>query len=655
MNDNRMLSTDKIENNKNIFTQKRYFNNNEFKRQSFAKNKHNVKNSQSLGERKNILNQNKKNQNNESKKNDINTQNKSTQNKNYPNKKTNLIQPKTSSNLTPKTSSNKVKISFLGGVGEIGKNMTVFETDNDIIILDCGMSFADETLPGVDNVIPDISYLTARSSKIRGIIITHGHEDHIGALPYVLKEIKVPVYGSAMALGLIDDKMKEHSKIKYKAIMVKPRNILKMGDFVVEFINSNHSIAGAFAVAISTPAGLIFHSGDFKIDNHPINSKPIDLQRIAELGKKGITLLMCESTNICKSGYSVSESSVGPALEESVFKAYKNHRLIVATFASNVHRIQQVMDLAEKYKRKVVFTGRSMLNITEIGMKIGEIKYNRDNVIPVEDTKKYSDSEILVLTTGSQGEVNSALTRMANDEFAKLKLRKNDCVVFSSSPIPGNESHIINVINKLVKKEVEIVTIEKAQIHASGHAHQEEIKKIYQLTKPKFYIPVHGENLHLKTARDLALANGFNERQIFIAEIGTQFELSPTTIKKLPNIKAGIRLVDGGGLGDLSSSVIKDRLQLADDGFVVVILSISNKTLDFTQEPLIITRGLFYNNEIEPMTNQLKTAISVYVKKIDYKNTEQNEIKNNLRKFIANFIYKKIKRKPITLATIMFK
>ena len=543
----------------------------------------------------------------------------------------------------------KVKITFLGGVGEIGKNMTVFETEKDIVIIDCGMTFPDSELPGIDVVVPDISYLVANKQKIRGIIITHGHEDHIGAIPYVLNEIKVPVYGSKLSLALIENKLREFRGVKLNGIEVKPRSIVKIGtDFSAEFIKVSHSIAGALAICLNTPAGNIIHTGDFKIDYTPVNGEVIDLTRFGELGKKGVNLLMCESTNVCRAGYSMSESNVGKVLEEVAFKKYPEKRLIIATFASNIHRLQQIMDLAEKYKRKIAFTGRSMINVSEVAMKVGELSYNRDNVIDIDKVGKYADSEVCLISTGSQGEPMSALTRMASDEFKKFKLTTNDCVVISASPIPGNEKNVYNVINRLIKKGVEVIFDELADVHTSGHACQEEIKTIHSLVKPKFLIPIHGEYRHLKVHKDVAVNMGMPARHVVLADLGSQVEMTPSVIKEIGKVKAGSRLVDGSGMGDINSPVLRDRKQLSEDGFVVAVLNISGITNDLAMDPIVATRGLVYDSE-DKLLAELKSNLAVYVKNYDIKETDQMFLKNEIKKFLANFISKRTGRRPIIL------
>lgn len=570
-----------------------------------------------------------------------------------PNRNLNLKDELKISDTTIKGDAKKVKITFLGGIGEIGKNMTVFEYDNEIIIVDCGLTFPDNDLPGIDVVIPDISYLIANQQKIKAIILTHGHEDHIGALPFVLNEIKAPIYGSELTLALVELKMREFPKIKYKAVTVKPKNLLKVGNFVIEFIRVSHSIAGSLAVCISTPAGNIIHTGDFKIDYTPTDGEMIDLARFGELGKKGVSLLMCESTNVGRKGHSMSEAKVGKALEEIAFKQNPTKRLIIATFASNIHRLQQILNLAEKYKRKVAFTGRSMINVSEVAMKVGVLKFDKKNVIDIERIKKYADNEVVIISTGSQGEPMSALTRMASDDFKYLKIGDNDTIVLSASPIPGNEKNVYNVINRLYKRGADVIYDELAEVHASGHACQEEIKTIHALTNPKFFIPVHGEYRHMKLHKELAVEMGMEERKIIIPDIGMQVELTPNNIKKVGFTKAGMRLVDGMTLGDTESSVLSDRKQLSEDGFCVAILSVSGTTSELVGEPFIITRGVVYDYEADTIVKDLKTNLSAFLKTYDIKEMELSLLKNEIRKYISNFIFKRTKRRPITLAMVI--
>ncbi len=546
---------------------------------------------------------------------------------------------------------NKVKITFLGGVGEIGKNMTAIEYENEIIVIDAGLTFPGEELPGVDIVIPDISYLIANKDKVKAIILTHGHEDHIGALPFVLGQVNVPIYGSRLTLALVESKMKEFEKIKYKAISVKPKNVLKLGSFTIEFIKVSHSIAGALALCITTPAGNIVHTGDFKIDFEPIDGVMTDLARFGELGKRGVKLLLCESTNVCRKGYSMSERSVGRTLDE-IFEKNPSKRLFVATFASNIHRMQQILDLAEKHKRKVAFTGRSMINVSEVAMKIGELKYNKENIIDIDKVDKYEDKELLIVTTGSQGEPMSALTRMAAGEFKKIKLRENDLIIFSASPIPGNEKYVYNVINALYKLGADVIYDELAEVHVSGHACQEELKTIHALTKPAFFIPVHGEYRHLRMHSLLAQQLGMDKRNILLPSLGMQVELGQNSIRQCGFVTAGQRLVDGIGIGDMDSNVLNERKQLSEEGICVVVVNINNVSGCVSSEPFIITRGVVYQDEMEAFVQDAKAAIIASLKEQDLRGAEPAVIKNTIKRNISNFIFRRTKRRPMILTIV---
>ncbi len=579
---------------------------------------------------------------------------KNTKKLNVSNESLNSQEPQIARVITnEKKGKEKLKITFLGGVGEIGKNMTAFEYKDEIIILDAGLTFPDDDLPGVDIVVPDISYLVANKSKVKAIVLTHGHEDHIGGLPFLLPEINVPIYGSRLTLGLVENKLKEYPKIKAKLISVKPRNVLKIGSFSIEFIHVNHSIAGALAVCITTPAGNVVHTGDFKVDFEAINGQVTDLERFGELGKKGVDLLMCESTNVCRKGYSMSERRVGETLDR-LFNEHKENRLFVATFASNIHRLQQIMNLAEKYGRKISFTGRSMINVSEVAMKLGELKYNKENVIDIDKIDKFADKELLIITTGSQGEPMSALTRMAANEFKKITLGDNDCIIISASPIPGNEKSVYNVINKLFKKGADVIYDELADVHASGHACQEEIKLMHSLVKPKCFMPVHGEYRHLKTHKEIAVALGCEARNIILPDLGMQVELCNGKIKECGRITAGQRLVDGLGIGDMDSSVLRDRRQLSEDGICVAVLNLSTLSGEMSSDPFLITRGVIYQGEQEQFMQDAKELLINYLKEQDVRDMDPNLIKQNVRRLLQNFIFKRTARRPMILTIIFF-
>lgn len=545
-----------------------------------------------------------------------------------------------------------LKVMFLGGVGEIGKNMMALEYGNDIIVIDCGATFPNDDMPGIDLVIPDITYLKANRDKVRGIVLTHGHEDHIGAMPFVLPDVNVPIYGSRLALGLVENKLKEYPKINAKMISVKPKQVIHLGCFSVEFVHVNHSIPGSFALAITTPVGLMFHTGDFKIDFESMDGKPTDLSRIAELGKKGVLLLTSESTNVEKDGYSMSEKKVAQSLDV-LFEKYKDKRLFVASFASNVLRLQQILTLAEKHKRKVVFTGRSMVNVAETAYKIGELKFNKNNIIDIDKMGGYQDSELLIVTTGSQGEPMSALTRMASGDFPKIKLDEHDVIIFSASPIPGNEKAVNSVMNNLYKLGCEIIYNSLAEIHASGHAYKEELKIIHNLIKPKYFMPVHGEFRHQKFHKDLAMNLGMPERNIIIAENGNRIEVNKNTFKLGKNIIAGERLVDGNGMGEIESVVLRDRKQLAEEGVLVSIIMLDKTTGDLVSEPEIISRGLIYTNEAQKLIFEARNVIKEAITNVSVMENDLSAVKNNVRKMLANYFYKKMKRRPMILTIIV--
>lgn len=562
-----------------------------------------------------------------------------------------LLTSKATNNNKPRLQKggNKVKIIFLGGVGEIGKNMTAIEYGNDIIVIDCGLSFPSEDMPGIDLVIPDFTYLKENASKVKGILITHGHEDHIGSLPYFLKDVKAPIYGSQMSLTLIDNKLREHKITGVKGICVKPGYVVKVGCFTVEFVKVNHSIPGAFALSIDTPAGTIFHTGDFKIDFEPIDGEVIDLARIAEIGRKGVTLMMGESTNVERPGYTISEKRVGENLEK-VFLENSDRRIFVATFSSNIYRVEQIIDLAIKYNRRVAVVGRSMINNIDAGMKIGAFKFDKSVFIDIEKISMLEDKNVLVLSTGSQGEPTSALSRLANGEFTKVEIGDNDTVIFSSSPIPGNENMINAVINNLYKKGAIVVT---ENVHSSGHACQEEIKTIHNLLNPKFFIPVHGEYRHLKEHILLSEKIGLPKTNSIIPEIGNVVELTKNTMVLKGNVQAGEQLVDGLGIGDVGSVVLRDRKLLSEDGLVIVVLGVSDSTGELVSEPYLITRGFVYTGEAEKLSEEAKLVLHDTIATMNFReNHDWNEIRNQIRKPLRNFFYKKTMRTPMILPIV---
>ncbi len=544
---------------------------------------------------------------------------------------------------------NGVKIIFLGGVGEIGKNITALEYGDDIIVIDCGLTFPGADLPGVDLVIPDFTYLKENASKVRGIVVTHAHEDHLGSLPYLLKELKVPVFGSKLTLTLLDNKLREHKISGVKGTVVSPRSIVKLGVFCVEFVKVNHSIPGAFALSITTPAGIFFHTGDFKVDYEAIDGEVIDLPRIAEIGRQGVTLLMAESTNIERPGFSMSEKQVGENLEK-VFAENASRRLFVATFSSNIYRVTQIVELAIKYNRKVAIIGRSMINNIEAGLKIGAFKFDRSVFVDIDNVGNMEDKNVLVLSTGSQGEPRSALTRLSNGEFPKIEIGDNDTIIFSSSPIPGNEDSINQIINKLYKKGAIVVC---ENVHASGHACQEELKLIHSLIKPKFFIPVHGEYRHLREHEQIAVKLGMSKQNIFLPEIGNVVEITKNSMVQRPNVQAGQQLVDGLGIGDVGSVVLKDRKALSEDGLVIVVVGVSAASGELLSDPYMITRGFMYSGEQDQMLAEAKDVLMDTLNVIDLKeNHDWNDLRNSIRKPLRNYFYKKTMRSPMILPII---
>jgi len=544
---------------------------------------------------------------------------------------------------------NTLKIRFLGGVGEIGKNMTALEYGKDIIVIDAGITFPGESMPGVDLVIPDTTYLAQNKDRVRAFVITHGHEDHIGALPYILKDINAPVYGTKLTLTLIDNKLREHKINDAPLISVKPNSVIKLGCFTVEFINVNHSIAGAVGLAITTPVGVVFHTGDFKIDYTPVAGETMDLARISEIGKKGVLLMMADSTNIEIDGTTMSESVVKDTLEH-VFGDNIRRRIIIATFASNVHRLQQILDLAGKYGRKVAFSGRSMINIAEAASKIGELSIPDDLIIDVERIKNYKDEQIVIVSTGTQGEPMSALTRMARGEFNKVTVGENDTVVISASVIPGNEKMIYGVINNLYRLGAEVIYESLEPIHVSGHACRGELSILHSLVKPKFFIPVHGEYRHLKKHVNLAESIGMKKGTTMIAEIGDTIELTSDTITRGEKITAGSRFVDGVGIDGADSFVLRDRIHLSEDGLVVVVVGVDKFSARLTSME-IIGKGLVISEE---MLNEARANLTNTLNQIDLRTvTDEAELSNLIRRGIKNYIFKVTKKNPMIIPVVM--
>lgn len=545
---------------------------------------------------------------------------------------------------------NAVKIIFLGGVGEIGKNMTALECGDDIIIIDAGAIFPTEEMPGIDLVVPDLTYLIENKKKVRGLVLTHGHEDHIGGVPYLLKEMDIPVAGTQLTLALVDNKLREHRLNNVKTITVAPGGHLQLGCFRIDFINVNHSIAGALALAIHTPQGVIFHSGDFKIDLTPVAGQPIDLKTISELGAKGVLLYMGESTNIERPGYTMSETVVGSTLDRLV-EENSSRRVIIATFASNVHRLQQIIDLAVRHGRKVALNGRSMLNVVEAAEKIGELHIPEGAIIDISRTKNMRDCEVLIVCTGSQGEPMSALHRMANGENPNLTVGNNDTIIISASPIPGNERGVYSVINNLYHLGADVVYERIQNIHVSGHACQEEHKIMHNLLRPRFFVPVHGEYRHLMKHSQLAQSLGMPAQDIFIPDLGNCLEVTSKSIKRLADIPAGSRLIDGEGIEDEKASlVMQDRRQLAQEGIFIVSVCVSGG--EVIGEPVINSRGFVfdfhrdYNKEMREVINKAIYGYDLTLGSVD-------ELKRVIKKALRNYLVRKTKQSPMVVPVVV--
>ena len=547
----------------------------------------------------------------------------------------------------------KLKIIPLGGLGEIGKNITVFEYGEDIFVVDCGLAFPEDDMLGIDLVIPDVSYLIKNKEKVKGIVLTHGHEDHIGALPYILKEINVPVYGTMLTLGLLEQKLVEHGILSEVDLrVVRHSEIVQLGCFKVEFIRSTHSIADSVALAVHTPIGVVVHTGDFKIDYTPIEGEPIDLARLAELGKRGVLLLMSDSTNVEREGYTMSEKTVGDTFDE-IFMDSKS-RILVATFASNVHRVQQVINAAVKFDRKIAICGRSMVNVVNVAMNLGYMNVPEGAIIDIDQVNKYPAQRLVIITTGSQGEPMSALSRMAAGEHKKVEIVPGDKVVISATPIPGNEKFVSKVINELFKKGAEVIYEALADIHVSGHACQEELKLIQNLIKPKFFFPVHGEYRHLKQHANLAKELGMSMENIFIMDIGKVLELTDDSARINGSVTSGRVLVDGLGVGDVGNIVLRDRKHLSQDGLIVVVITIEGDSGSVVAGPDIISRGFVYVRESEDLMDQIREVSRVALQKCDEKKKSDWATKKSIiRDALRDYLYEKTKRRPMILPIIM--
>lgn len=547
----------------------------------------------------------------------------------------------------------KLKLIPLGGLQEIGKNMLAVEYKNTIVVIDCGLMFPDEDMLGIDLVIPDITYLMKNAEKVRAIILTHGHEDHIGALPYVLKQINVPIYGTRLTLGLVENKLKEFGLLSETDMRtIKPKDRIKIGEFDIEFIKTNHSIADSVAVALHTPVGVIVHTSDFKVDYQPIDGELIDLHRFAELGKNGVLAMLADSTNVEREGYSMSESTVGHNFTE-IFREAKQ-RVIVATFASNIHRIQQVINASILFGRKVAISGRSMINVINVASEIGYLNIPDDVTIDIDRIDKYPADKITIITTGSQGEAMSALTRMAYSDHKKVEIVPGDTVVISATPIPGNEKLVSRVINQLFKKGANVIYEALADVHVSGHAYQEELKLMQALLKPKYFIPVHGEYRHLVQHAKLAEKMGVAKENIFIVDNGSVIEFTKDSGKLAGTVMAGKVLVDGLGVGDVGNIVLRDRKHLSQDGLIVVVVTISKESGLVIAGPDIISRGFVYVRESEDLMEEAKTVIKEALSKCEEKKiTEWGTIKSCIKDSLREFMYEKTKRNPMILPIIM--
>ncbi|MBQ4156176.1 MAG: ribonuclease J [Clostridia bacterium] len=563
----------------------------------------------------------------------------------------------TKRNVQPKKEINDkipLKIIPLGGLDEIGKNCTVYEYEDEMIIVDCGLAFPDDEMPGVDMVIPDLSYIVKNKEKIKGIFITHGHEDHIGAVPYLLKEINAPVYSRALTLGLIEGKLAEHNLDGLvKLVEKKPGDVVKCGKFTVEFIHVNHSIPDAVAFAIKTPCGTVLQTGDFKFDSTPISGDMIDIARISEIGKNGVLALLSDSTNAEREGITHSEKTVGASFS-NLFKKAKNDRIIVATFSSNIHRMQQIIDEAVKCGRKVAVLGRSMVNVVEVATRLGYLSIPQGVLIDMKTINSYSPNQLVIITTGSQGEPMSALHRMAQNSHKNVSISANDTIIISASPIPGNEKTVSNVVNGLMKLGANVIYEKMYDVHVSGHACQEELKMMLAMVKPKFFIPVHGERKQLAHHKQLAKEVGIDNKNIIISENGKVIELTSKTIKQNGAVQSGRVLVDGYGVGDVGSIVLRDRKHLAEDGIIIVVATIDSSNGEIVSGPDIVSRGFVYVKESEDLMNEIKDVVYDCIDDVSRKGyTDWVAMKTRVRDDLSRYLYEKTKRSPMILPIIM--
>lgn len=547
----------------------------------------------------------------------------------------------------------KLKVIPLGGLGEIGKNMTAIEYDDELIVIDCGIAFPDEDMYGVDLIIPDISYLIENESKLKGIFITHGHEDHIGAIPFILKQVNIPIYGTRLTIGLIENKLKEHGLLATTSLnIIKPRESAKFNHLEVEFIRNTHSIADSCSLAIHTPVGIIFHTGDFKVDLTPIDNEPMDFERISELAKEGILLLMSDSTNVERKGYTMSER----AISETFTKLFEHAtgRIIVATFASNIHRMQQIIDASKQYNRKVAFSGRSMENISKVATELGYLHIDDDQLVNIHNINSVADDELTLIVTGSQGEPMGALARIAFSNHRHIKLKPNDLFIISASPIPGNDKLIGRVINELYRKGCNVIYKDLEAVHVSGHACQEELKLILRLTHPKFFMPVHGEYRHLVHHKNLAEKVGIPKDNIVVLSTGQVLELTPHSAEVNGRVRTGAIFVDGIGVGDVGNVVLRDRRMLAEGGMLIVVATIDKESKTLVSEPYIVTRGFVYVKESEDLMNEVKQITQTEIEML--LENETNEIlvmKNRIKKALERYLYEKTKRRPSIFPIIM--